>query len=45
MCDDLRKLFIYSFDRRTLELEIPRAFDQLKATDAHFEMVTSNTLR
>ena len=45
MCHDLRKLFTYSFDRRTLKLEIPKAFDQLKATDAEFEMVTSNTLQ
>ena len=26
-------------------LEIPKVFDQFKATDAKFEMVTSNTLQ
>ena len=45
MCNDLRQLFLDRFDRQTLRLEIPKVFDQLKATDAQFEMVTSNTLQ
>ena len=45
MCADLRQLFNDRFDRQTLKLEIPKVFDQLKATDAQFEMVTSNTLQ
>ena len=33
------------FDRNTLSLRIPQAFDQLKSKDAEFEMVTSNLLQ
>ena len=44
MCEDLSKLLNEHYDRQNLKLEIPKAFDQLKATDATFEMVTSNTL-
>lgn len=33
------------FDRNTLALQIPEAFDQLKSRDAKFEMVTSNLLQ
>ena len=34
MCNDLKQLFLDRFDRQTLRLEIPKVFDQLKATDA-----------
>ena len=33
------------FDRTTLGLHIPSAFEQLKGKDANFEMVTSNLLQ
>ena len=44
MCQDIRDLLSNRYDRDTLKLSIPAVFDQLKASDAAFEMVTSNTL-
>ena len=45
MCQDIKDLLNSRYDRDTLKLQIPQVFDQLKASDAAFEMVTSNTLQ
>lgn len=45
MCQDIKELLTSRYDRDTLKLPIPQVFDQLKASDAAFEMVTSNTLQ
>ena len=33
------------FDRINLSVKLPEAFEQLKGSDAMFEMVTSNTIQ
>ena len=33
------------FDRDTLSIQLPQAFDHLKGEDTSFEMVTSNTIQ
>ena len=44
MVKDISNTLINRFDRNTLSLKIPAAFEHLKGNDANFEMVTSNTL-
>ena len=43
MVKELQVLFAQRFDRNTLALAFPKVFDHLKAEDALFEMVSSNT--
>ena len=45
MCKDLKELFDERYDKETCILEIPKVFNQFKAEDAQFEMVTSNNLK
>ena len=44
MVDDIINTFVNRFNRSTLSLKLPSAFEHLKGSDAAFEMVTSNTL-
>ena len=45
MVADITNTLENRFDRNTLSLKIPAAFEHLKGNDANFEMVTSNTLQ
>ena len=45
MVSDVTNTLLNRFDRNTLTLRIPAAFEHLKGKDANFEMVTSNTLQ
>ena len=45
MVDDITDTLVHRFDRSSLTLKIPGAFEHLKGKDANFEMVTSNTLQ
>ena len=45
MVADITNTLVNRFDRNTLSLKIPAAFEHLKGNDANFEMVTSNTLQ
>ena len=45
MMNDARSAIVHRFDRKTLKLEIPAVFEQLKGQDVNFEMITTNTLQ
>ena len=45
MLHDARQALLYRFDRKTLILEIPAVFEQLKGQDVNFEMIKTNTLQ
>ena len=44
MINDVADIFLNDYNRVTLSLLIPSCFDDLKGSDASFELVASNTL-
>ena len=44
MVENIVDTFMNKFDRTNLSIKIPFAFEQMKGSDASFEMVTSNTV-
>ena len=44
MVKDIVHTFMNKFDRDTMSIQLPDAFDHMKGSDTNFEMVTSNTL-
>ena len=44
MVKDVVRTLLRNYDRNSLSIELPRAFEHLKGEDAKFEMVTSNTI-
>ena len=45
MVSDIVEMMETTFDKETMSLRIPQAFEQLRGMDANFETVSSNTLQ